>query len=201
MIKYPRKCHAETDAIIRRALQGDQTGYAELYDQFAASLYRLCYSLLMNEQDAEDILQESFLYAFKNLHRFDSAKASLKTWLYTIAVSRCRNTYRRKRFPTVDINQWLGFELRAPAAEAPEAAMIRRDANESIAKALQDLSPRLREAIVLRYGQGMTYREISEVMGCPQKTAESRVRLGHQRLRQSLQPVGLGLLEELLRVH
>ena len=75
------------------------------------------------------------------------------------------------------------------------------DANESIAQALQDLSPRLREAIVLRYGQGMTYREISEVMGCPQKTAESRVRLGHQRLRKSLQPVGMGLLEELLRVH
>ncbi len=191
----------EIDAIIERALGGDQTGYAELYDRFAASLYRLCYSLLMNEQDSEDILQESFLYAFKNLHRYDSRKASLKTWLYTIAVSRCRNTYRRKRFLTVDITQWLGLELKAPPAEAPEAALIRRDASESISRALLDLSPRLREAIVLRYGQGMTYREISDVMGCPQKTAESRVRLGHQRLRESLQPVGLGLLEELLRVH
>ncbi len=191
---------AEIDVIIKRALDGDQLGYAELYDRFAASLYRLCYSLLMNEQDAEDILQDSFLYAFKNLHRFDSGKASLKTWLYTIAVSRCRNTYRRKRFLTVDISRWFGFELKAPSAEAPEAAVIRRDAAESIQRALVDLSPRLREAIVLRYGQGMTYREISEVMGCPQKTAESRVRLGHQRLRQSLLPDGHGLLEELLRV-
>ena len=191
----------EIDSIIKRALGGDQSGYAELYDRFAASLYRLCYSLLMNEQDAEDILQDSFLYAFKNLRRYDSRKASLKTWLYTIAVSRCRNTYRRKRFLTVDITQWLGSQLKAPPAEAPEAAMIRRDASDSISSALLELSPRLREAIVLRYGQGMTYREISEVMGCPQKTAESRVRLGHQRLRESLQPVGLGLLEELLRVH
>ncbi len=196
-----RQSHAQIDAIIKRAIAGDQLSYADLYDRYAASLYRLCYSLLMNEQDAEDILQESFLYAFKNLHRFDSGKASLKTWLYTIAVSRCRNTYRRKRFLTVDITQWLGLELKAPPSEAPEAAVIRRDANESIAKALQDLSPRLREAIVLRYGQGMTYREISEVMGCPQKTAESRVRLGHQRLKRSLQPVGIGLLEELLNVH
>ena len=147
------------------------------------------------------ILQESFLYAFKNLHRYDSRKSALKTWLYTIAVSRCRNTYRRKRFLTVDISQWFGLELKAPPAEAPEAAVIRRDASDTIASALQDLSPRLREAIVLRYGQGLTYREIAEVMGCPQKTAESRVRLGHQRLRQALQPVGLGLLEELLRVH
>ena len=201
MTKPRRQSHAEIDAIIERALAGDQIGYAELYDRYAASLYRLCYSLLSNEQDAEDILQESFLYAFKNLHRFDSGKASLKTWLYTIAVSRCRNTYRRKRFLTVDITQWLGLELKAPPAEAPEAAAIRRDASESISEALQDLSPRLREAIVLRYGQGLTYREISEVMGCPQKTAESRVRLGHQRLKQSLQPVGMGLLEELLSVH
>ncbi len=55
--------------------------------------------------------------------------------------------------------------------------------------------------MVLRYGQGMTYREISEVMGCPQKTAESRVRLGHQRLRRSLQGDGRGFLEELLKAH
>ena len=155
----------------------------------------------MDEQDAEDILQESFLYAFKNLHRYDSRKAALKTWLYTIAVSRCRNTYRRKRFLTVDISQWFGAEIKAPAAEAPEVALMRRDASDSIMRALGELSPRLREAIVLRYGQGMTYREIGEVVGCPQKTAESRVRLGHQRLRQSLQTVGMGLLEELLRVH
>lgn len=193
--------HADIDAMIRRALAGDQHGYAELYDRFAAGLYRLCYSLLVNEQDAEDILQESFLYAFKNLHRFDARKASLKTWLYTIAVSRCRNTYRRKRFLLVDISQWFGFELKAPLSEAPEAALIRRDAEESIGKALADLSPRLREAIALRYGQGLTYREISEVMGCPQKTAESRVRLGHQRLKQALQPVGHGLLEEMLKAH
>lgn len=193
--------HADVEEIINRSLKGDQHGYAELYERFASGAYRLCYSLLMNEQDSEDVLQESFVYAFKNLHRFDPKKASFKTWLYTIAVSRCRNTYRRKRLPMVDISQLLGFELRAPSSEAPEAAAIRRDAEDAIQVALVDLSPRLREAIVLRYGQGLTYREIAEVMGCPQKTAESRVRLGHQRLKQSLQPVGHGLLEELLKVH
>ena len=142
-----------------------------------------------------------FYTLFKNLRRFDSNKASLKTWLYTITVSRCRNTYRRKRFHLVDMSQWLSLELKAPSAEMPEAAIIRQDASESIAEALAKLSPRLREAIVLRYGQGLTYREIAEVVGCPQKTAESRVRLGHPRLRRTLQPVGLGLLEELLKLH
>ncbi|MXX52113.1 MAG: sigma-70 family RNA polymerase sigma factor, partial [Chloroflexi bacterium] len=157
--------NAKIDNAIARALHGDQSAYAALYDQYAAGLYRLCYSLLMDEQDAEDILQESFLYAFKNLHRYDSRKAALKTWLYTIAVSRCRNTYRRKRFLTVDISQWFGAEIKAPAAEAPEVALMRRDASDSIMRALGELSPRLREAIVLRYGQGMTYREIGEVVG------------------------------------
>jgi len=190
----------EVAAVIARALGGDQSAYADLYERYAASLYRLCYSLLSHEQDAEDVLQESFLYGFKNLRRYDSRKASLKTWLYTITISRCRNSYRRKRLPTIDITQWLGLRLKAPSSEAPEAELMRRDTSETIERALQKLSPRLREAIVLRYGQGLTYREMAEIMGCPQKTAESRVRLGHNRLRQKLQPDGLAMLEELLRV-
>lgn len=191
---------AAVDALIARCLQGEQVAYAQLYDHFAAGIYRLCYSLLMNEQDAEDISQEAFVYAFKNLHRYDRNKAAFKTWLYTIAVSRCRNTYRRKRFTLVNLSQVLYLELPGPASETPEAALSRRNAEEAISRALTELSPRLREAVVLRYGHGLTYREIAEVMDCPQKTAESRVRLAHERLRGALQSVGHGLLEELLRI-
>ncbi len=188
----------EVNMWISHSLQGDQTAYADLYHHFAMGVYRLCYSLLLNEQDAEDICQESFVYAFKNLHRYDKNKASFKTWLYTIAVSRCRNTYRRKRFPTVDIAQMVHLSITSPSSEAPEAEMMRSVAKDAVMEALKVLSPRLREAIVLRYGHGLTYREIAEVMDCPQKTAESRVRLGHDRLRSVLQPVGKGLLEEIL---
>ncbi len=190
----------EVDAIIARALAGDQTGYAELYDLYASGIYRLCYSLLLNAEDAEDVTQEAFVYAFKNLHRFDSNLASFKTWLYTIAVSRCRNMYRRKRLPMVDFSQILQMNIPAPNSETPEAAMARRDIKDAVEKALKALSPRLREAIVLRYGHGLTYREMAEVIGCPQKTAESRVRLAHEKLRGVLQHVGPGLLEELLQV-
>ncbi len=190
---------AEVDALITRCLQGDQTGYADLYDHFAAGAYRLCYSLLMNQQDAEDILQDTFVYAFRNLARYDNTRAAFKTWLYTIAVSRCRNTYRRKRFPTVDITQVLHLYIPGPSSENPEAQLAQRNAADAIQVALTGLSPRLREAIVLRYGHGLTYREIAEVMGCPAKTAESRVRLGHERLRGLLQPAGRALLEELAR--
>lgn len=184
--------------VVKRSLSGDQSGYAELFDTFGPGLYRLCYSLLLNREDAEDIAQESFVYAFKNLYRYNSALSSFKTWLYTIAICRCRNLYRKHKTPTVDLNLLLNIGLPAPRSETPEAQLARREAKDAIEKSLAALNPRLREAIVLRYGQGLTYREIAEVMDCPPKTAESRVRLAHETLRGMLGHHGQGLLDELL---
>lgn len=185
---------------IQCALQGDQEAYRLLYVQFADGVYRLCYSLLLTPQDAEDVVQDSFVYAFKNLHRYDPHKSAFKTWLYTIAVSRCRNTYRRKQFATIDITSLLAWSIPAPSTDNPEATLMRDDAHRAIQRALLTLPPPMREAIVLRYGHGLTYREIAEVMGTPAKTAESRVRLAHEKLRHQLEPIGHSLLEELLRL-
>lgn len=186
-------------ALIARCQRGDQSGYAALFDRCAPGLYRLCYSLLLNAQDAEDIVQDSFVYAFKRLNHYDPAKAAFRTWLYTIAVSRCRNHYRRRYMPTLDFSQLAQIHAPAPEAEQPESALARQSASDAIAEALASLSPPLREAVVLRYGHGLTYREMADVIGCPPKTAESRVRLAHDRLRRLLHDVGPGLLEELLR--
>lgn len=184
----------DEQALIERCLSGDQTAYTTLYERYAPGVYRLCYSLVLNRQDAEDVLQESFVYAFRKLRAFDPRKAAFKTWLYTIAVSRCRNTYRRKVLPQIDISQM--FNLATPTYEGPEAMLAYRTAQAALARALANLPVQLREAVVLRYGHGLTYREIADVMRCPPKTAESRVRLAHQRLRNLLQ--GQDLLEELL---
>jgi RNA polymerase sigma-70 factor (ECF subfamily) len=186
--------------LVTRSLTGDQTAYEALYAQCSSLIYRLCYGLLMNRQDAEDVMQEAFVYAFRNLGRFDPAQASFKTWLYTIALSRCRNVYRRKRFPWLDLASLLPIELAAPRADAPEASLARRDLRASVESALVGLSAPLREAVILRYGHGLTYREIAEVVGCPQKTAESRVRLAHERLRVLLQSEAPALLDDLLRM-
>lgn len=189
-----------TSEIIKRCLKGEQAAFTELYEHFAHGVYRLCYGLVLNHQDAEDVTQESFVYAFKNLHRFDSNKASFKTWLYTIAVSRSRNVHRRKQFPQLDLSQLFRFDVAAPRSETPEATLAYHTAQEALGTALAGLSPQLREAVLLRYGHGLTYREIADVMGCPPKTAESRVRLAHDRLRGLLEPTGQGLLEELLSI-
>jgi RNA polymerase sigma-70 factor, ECF subfamily len=203
ILPTPEDSPRNSDAVnnmIKQAIKGDQQAFSQLYTHYASGLYRLCYGLLLQQEDAEDVTQEAFVYAFKNLQRYNQSKSSFKTWLYTIAVSRCRNMYRRKIFPLLDITQLLNFEVPAPDSETPEAHMAQRNAREAIGKALADLTPALREAIVLRYGQGLVYREIAEVMGCPQKTAESRVRLAHKQLYHLLQPVGQSLLEELLRI-
>jgi RNA polymerase sigma-70 factor (ECF subfamily) len=186
------------ETMIARCLKGDQASYETLYSQLAPAIYRLCYSLLLHKQDAEDVMQETFVYAFRNLHRYDSQRAAFKTWLYTIAISRCRNQYRRKHPLLMDIAAMFHLDVPAPKSETPEAALMHQSAREAIEVALAALSPRLREAVVLRYGQGLTYREIAEIMDCPQKTAESRVRLAHEALRGVLQSVGPGLLDELV---
>lgn len=183
----------DIENLIAQCLKGEQASFAALYDRFAPGLYRLCYGLLLNREDAEDVTQESFVYAFKNLRRYDGQRSSFKTWLYTIAICRCRNAYRRHK-PSFDLSAFLP----APKSETPEAAMARQSAVEAVEKALASLNPRLREAIVLRYGHALTFREIAEVMDCPPKTAESRVRLAHDALRGMLGTAGQGLLDELL---
>lgn len=173
-----------TDMLIARCLQGDQAGYAQLYELYAPLIYRLCYSLLLNRQDAEDVMQEAFVYAFRCLHRYDPARAAFKTWLYTIALSRCRNVYRRKHSL---LSLLLLPDVPAPKSDGPEAALSKKDAQTALEAALKSLPPPLRESVILRYGHGLTYREMAAVIGCPQKTAESRVRLAHDRLRKLLQ--------------
>jgi RNA polymerase sigma-70 factor (ECF subfamily) len=188
------------EACISRCLRGDQLSYAALYDHFAPIVYRMCYSLLLNREDAEDVTQETFVYAFKNIRRYDSARSAFKTWLFTIAICRCRNLYRRSRLALVDIAGLIQHTLHAPHGDMPEVQASQRAAQDAVQQALASLSPRLREAVVLRYGHGLTYREMAEVIGCPPKTAESRVRLAHEALRDLLRAQGRGLLEELVSI-
>jgi RNA polymerase sigma-70 factor (ECF subfamily) len=185
-------------ALITRALLGDQKAYADLYDLCAPSVYRLCYGLLLHAQDAEDVLQDSFVYAFRNLSRYDVSRASFKTWLFTIAVSRSRNVHRRQRPTSVDMTQTDAWDVAAPRQDSPEAASAHHAATDAIERALAGLSDPLREAVVLRYKGGLTFREMSEILGIPLKTAESRVRLAHEKLRGLLTETGRGLLDELL---
>lgn len=169
---------------ITAACEGNQQACAAIYHHYVRAAYRLAYGVLLNEQDAEEVVQDSFAYAFANLHRYDPARSAFRTWLYTITMSRCHNKRRRKWLPTVnlaDMIEWLpGLDPQ------PETVAEQQSIREIVWDALHELSPKLREAVVLRYFDGLTYREMAEVLNCPQKTAESRVRLAHEALHHIL---------------
>lgn len=176
-----------TQALINRCLRGDELAYGALYDQYASMIYRLTYGLLQHREDAEEVLQDSFEYAFRKLGNYDANKSSFKTWLYQIAISRCRNKRRRKWRPTFSLSQLSGPELTDRDTPTPDDVMHLTDKQRIVWQALHQLSTKLRETAVLRYYDGLTYGEIGHILGIPEKTAESRMRLAHKSLRTILQ--------------
>ncbi len=176
----------ETAALIGRCLAGEQSAYVALYDQYSGMVYRLAYSLLGDRQDAEEVLQDSFEYAFRRLDRFDARKSAFKTWLYRITVSRCRNKRRRKWLPSFSLTLFDDHEPRDPAAPQPDERALLSERQRTVWAAVGQLSPKLREVAILRYYAGLPYAEIGQVLGIPPKTAESRMRLAHKALRERL---------------
>ena len=172
--------------LIARCLEGEETAYVAVYNEYAATIYRLCFSLLGHNEDAEEVLQDTFEYAFRKLGRYDSNRASFKTWLYQIAVSRCRNKRRRKWLPTLPLGQLRDEELADRQTVAPEEALDLNERQMVVWAALGRLTPKMREVTVLRYYEDLTYTEIGAILSIPAKTAESRMRLAHQRLRKLL---------------
>ncbi len=151
---------------------------------------RLCLGLLGDLQDAEEVTQDAFVYALRNLNRFDASRSAFPSWLYTIALSRCRNKRRRKLLVQLPL-ELLSAEASKQPDRLVETVLARRGVREQIWQALQSLRPHLREAVALRYLGEMRYKEIGEVLNCNPKTAESRVRLGLDALRHNLRSRGV----------
>ncbi len=180
---------SDTAALIRRCLAGEQRAYVELYDLYSGMAYRLAYSLLGDAQDAEEVLQDSFEYAFRRLDHYDPRKSAFKTWLYRITVSRCRNKRRRKWLPSLSFSRFDDYEPKDPAAPMPDERAALSETQRAVWAAVNDLSPKLREVAILRYYGGLAYAEIGQVLDIPPKTAESRMRLAHKALRDALQSI------------
>ncbi|MGW8317797.1 MAG: RNA polymerase sigma factor [Candidatus Promineifilaceae bacterium] len=172
--------------LISRCLAGEESAYHTVYNQYSGRIYRLCYSLLQNREDAEEVLQDSFEYAFRRLSRFDPSKASFGTWLYQIAVSRSRNKRRRKWLPTISLSSLLTEQVADDSKNTPPEQLILNEQQLRVWNALGQLSMKLRETAVLRYYEGLTYAEIGKILSIPPKTAESRMRLAHNALRNLL---------------
>jgi RNA polymerase sigma-70 factor (ECF subfamily) len=176
-----------SDALIARCLAGEDRAFALLYDLHAADIYRLCYNLLQHREDAEEVLQDAFEYAFRRLSTYDASKSAFRTWLYRIAISRCRNKRRRKWLPTFSLNALSGDTIPDTQTPTPSEIAQMTEQQKMVWTALGKLSPKLRETAVLRYYNAMSYPEIGAVLGVNPKTIESRMRLAHKALKEYLQ--------------
>jgi RNA polymerase sigma-70 factor, ECF subfamily len=180
----------QLSAWIRQAVQGDEPACAALYNAYNPMVLRLTLGLLNDLADAEEVTQDTFVYALRNLGRFDARRSAFTTWLFTIAISRCRNKRRRKWLTQLPL-EWLTDEAASAPERAVEIALERRGVRRQVWAALQGLPPNLREAVVLRYLGGLPYKEVGQAIGCNPKTAESRVRLGLNAMRLALRQNGL----------
>ncbi len=181
---------SEQLTLIHNWQAGDERAAEALYQAHHDNIYRLAYALLGNTEDAEEVAQDALTYALVNIRNYAPERASFATWLHTITVSRCRDRQRRKHLASFSLTQWLGVgrDIEDPDP-GPEAAAITSERRETLLQALQRLNPPLREALILRYWAGHTFREIADIMDCPLPTAQSRVRLGYEQLRAALQPM------------
>lgn len=178
----------ESVSLIQKCLEGDQAAHAALYRLHAGDVYRLVYGMLGNREDAEEVVQDTFVYALRRLSRYEPGRASFRTWLFVIATSRARNKRRRRWLPTISLGQLNRVDSEPVSPDGserpPEDRCEEASVQEEIMAALNTLSPKLREAAVLRHFEGLKYCEIGQILGIPRKTAESRVRLAHQALRK-----------------
>jgi RNA polymerase sigma-70 factor (ECF subfamily) len=162
--------------LVRKAGLGDDTAFHELVDRYANDLFRLAYALVGNADDAEDILQETFLGAFEHLRSF-KGRSSVKTWLIRILVKQVAKYHRYWRLrETKSLDE---------ISESVKTVLPARDQElrMDIKTMISTLSPEHREIIVLRELQGYSYKEIAEILGIPPGTVESRLFRARQDLK------------------
>ena len=188
---------ATLDVLIERWRAGDQRSAEAIYNLYRDRTFRLAYALLGNAADAEEVAQDALAYALLNIHRFDEHRSQFTTWLHMITVSRSRDLLRKRHIPAFHLSALLNRRQSPPdPAPGPEQTAEKSEVRSVVWEAVQALNPLLREAIVLRHWGEHTYQEIAEIVGCPMKTAQSRVRLAHQKLAHTLSETDLRQLAE-----
>lgn len=178
----------DTDTIAR-AIAGDESAQRALYEAHHAAAFRLAYLLLRDTCDAEEVVQDAFVYVFRNLHRYDPQRGSFRAWLRVALVSRCRNKRRRKRLSTISLETLaaMGQVPPDPAPTSdPSGVLELRGARRAMWEMLQQVSAGARDALVLRYYEELPYSEIAELLGCSPDAARARVAHGKVQLRRLL---------------
>jgi RNA polymerase sigma-70 factor (ECF subfamily) len=169
------------DDLFARIVAGDREAFAAFYDLHAPVLFGFCVRILRDARDAEDVLQETFVQAWRDARRFDAARASVRGWLFTIARSRALDRWRSRRSFEKRISSADTPELERAAGAAGEAAAA--DTRDFVERALAQLNENEQAVLRLAYFEGLTQEEISSRLDEPLGTVKSRTRSGLSKMR------------------
>ena len=181
------------EAAVARARAGDKDAFRVLVERHSRYLFRLAYRMTGNEQDAEDVVQEGFLRAYRQLGKFDQ-RASFATWLHRI-VSNCALDLMRARERRRARTQPSDPEMEDPILSVratdptPERQAMSGEVRDRIAEAMKDLSAAERTAFVLRHFEGMRIEDLSRLLGCQPGAAKHAVFRAVRKLRRALEPL------------
>lgn len=169
--------------LLARVKANDTTAFSVLVDRYKVRLFNLIYRMLRNREEAEDILQETFLRVFKEKERYDPTY-SFSTWIYTITLNLCRNELKRKKkfkFFGIDL---VGNDRRY----AVEGVGNKNCLSSTLERAIASLPVKYRTVFLLREVNQLSYKEMSQSLGIPLGTVKSRVNRARLMLRKELKP-------------
>jgi RNA polymerase sigma-70 factor (ECF subfamily) len=186
--------------LVQRVQQGDARAFDALVIRYQRRIERLISRLVRDPDLVQDLAQETFIRAYRALPQFRGDSA-FYTWLYRIAVNTAKKALvDLARDPVVSESAWIGASgdaddetsARAPEPideETPEALMASRQIARTVNEAIQALSEDLRQAVVLREIEGLSYEEIAQVMDCPVGTVRSRIFRAREAIAARLRPL------------
>ena len=184
---------AEASGAVERARSGDNEAFRLLVEQYGRAMFRLAYRMTGNEEDAEDVVQEAFLKAYRQIDRYE-ARASFSTWLYCIASNcaldliRKRKTRERNRLRGPDPDRDVLGSIPA-TTPGPDRELYSSQISASVNAALDELSGQERTAFILRHFEGLSIEEIGLALGTGASATKHSIFRAVQKLRRTLEPL------------
>ncbi len=193
---------AEQEAVsrlVRQCIAGDPQAWQQLVVSQHRRIYAICYRFTGSATDAEDLTQDVFLKLYKNLASFDTLKGSFQTWITTLARNLLVDHFRRTRLDRASDSLDATFDGQEDGPTMADRLADPRPSQEQhvaglelkvrVQAALKQLSPELREAVILRDLEDMDYKEIALVLRIPEGTVKSRISRGRGELARLLQRI------------
>jgi len=171
--------------LVQAARRGDEAAFREIYRTYREPVWSVVLSLVGDPLQAQDILQNVFFKAFRGLPRF-RFRSALFTWIYRIARNECRNHLRKRGLPVVPLEDILGSRYEADTARVADGGAW--TSADTLTGAVMQLPFKMREVIVLKYQEDLSYDEMSRILGCPPGTVASRLNRALAELETLMRP-------------